>query len=331
MFINGVYQVPGTYAAQGPTQPNLQGTSPSLQGDSTVLQGTSPNLQGGQTGSQLGVDAAQIQATNNTINNAYAPAQANWAALYGNLDRQTAFNNAQVENQWNSQNQGLNANLATGQGNLDRSQAGVDYTRSSGLRQLSRNIEGNLNSRMSQLGTAGAGSSSAGYGLSMALHGVEQQNRGDIVDQAGLQYGDIALQRTNMKKQYDGAVQQLSDWKTGEIAKIANDYLNQRSSIEQSQAGGDAGQQAAIAQQSVQLAQQAAASLARIQATHAAAINSLQAGTTSVGDNNANLANFDHKVTALNGTNPSIQYQGGTNPVSSAYNPLVYKRPDQSY
>lgn len=368
-YINGVYQV-GTnqndysYGAANPgynlqgSAPSIQGSSPYLQGSQNTIQVTAPspqqtwNPQAGQQAylgpSQAEIDAANAERarqqaeqqriqTTNTINSTFAAPVANFDALYADLDRTKAFNEGQIESQYGTSRGGLDLSYNQGTENLNKSQAGVDYTKSSSLRELGSNLDSAMRARLSQIGAKGAGSSSAGYQLAMGIHDTGDQARGSLIDQAGQQYGAIDLSRKHLGEQHDQAIKQLDDWKIGEIAKITNDYLTSKAQLDREKAGADASRQAALAAQSVTLAQQAAANLAQVQNTVSTTIAGMKANTAggqAVNDRYApGMSSTNYKVNALEGANPDFGYQGPTSPTSmTQFSPfLLPRRTNEQY
>lgn len=289
-----------------------------------------PGTGGGTGGGGTGGGGGYVAPVNYSgqISSAYAPVVANFDALQHDLDRTTDFNKQQVENQYNTNRSGINLSSTEGNDNLNRSQAAVDYTKSNTLRQLQNNIGAAMQSRLNQIGSNGAGSSSAGYQLGVALHGLDNQNRNGIFDQAGQQTGDIDMQRTHLQKEYGQAIQQLDDWKSGQVAKIANDYLTQKGQIDRERAGADQTKQQALAANSLQLAQAAAAQLAQVQAAHSSAIASLSADTSGANavanQFQPSLAAYNYSVQPMTGGAPAIQYSGPTSPSIDQFSPLLY-------
>jgi len=372
--VRGVYQVPGPSSINqtsnggipiGAAHPTIVATFPysgSLQGSSIPLQSTgnpqannyNPQIYsggatlggGGGASGQSAADAAaaaaraaaiaaaQRAATVGAINGTFAPVTANFDAIQADLDRTNAFNQKQVGDQYNSELQGLNNSNQEGIDNLNRAEGSVDYMKASNLRDLGNNIEAAMQSRLRQIGSAGAGSSSAGYQLGLALHGLDNQSRTSLLEQSDKQYGDINLQRTHLKSDYQTAVDQLNQWKTGEIARIANDYQNQKNQIDRMRAGADQSKQAAIAQMSVAAAQQAAAQLAQVQQTAQMALSgftpNLAGGQAVAQKYNPTLAGYNYDTQGLTGADPSIQYSGGQPSGGSSFPVYSVRSKDQT-
>lgn len=268
-------------------------------------------------------------AGNNTsaaISNYIASALAQYDQQQSDLDRQKSVNTQIVDNNYNSNKAGLDLGNQQGNQNLDAAQGKVDYTKATSLKQLGNNISSALQSRQQQIGGLGGGSSSAGYQLALALHGLDNQQRGSLIDQSQIQYGDIARSRQQLGDQYKSAVSQLDNWKNNQIVKIASDYLTQKSAIDRARAGANATQQAALAQQNVALAQQAASQLAQIQA-----IGSPDTATgDSIGSLGSSLGSTNYSVQGLTGSDPTIDYSGGA-VNSGSFAPLLPgKKNDQA-
>jgi hypothetical protein len=156
------------------------------------------------------------------------------------------------------------------------------------------------------------------------MHNVQNDSRVGLIDQAGQQYGDIALQRTQLGRSHDEALKQLDDWKSGQIAQIVSDYQTKTNQINIGRAGADAGKQAAVAANSLALAQSSAAALANVQTQYQTALTSAGTGGNAIGASfQPTLAGYNYTPQGLTGADPLVNYQGATQPSGSS-TPMYY-------
>jgi hypothetical protein len=178
-------------------------------------------------------------ATPHTVSNDPNLYQQVMNAHLGNLDRQisdaqTGFdlNSNRVNNSYNSQLSGLQGQNDLGNANYDQSVKAYNQNKVNTLQDLQSQLRGMVNGYQNQLGTYGAGDSSAGNVLSYALsqQGNQQQNR--MQDQFANQETGLNLQKKGLDLGYQTGLGQLNDYKANQLQQIMNNYGTQLGSLQ---------------------------------------------------------------------------------------------------
>lgn len=225
----------------------FQGTSPALQGGGINLQGSSPNLQptaspinaafrpaapaskavapapatGSGVSSSSGINSpGYLQGLQNEYGSVIANAQRQipfyqnyMNTLQGAAVNQAGQQTADENNTFTAANNAYNT-----QNQATQNQAKLS------LAELADQIHGQNQGLINQLGTLGAGSSSALGTGQTALAKVQNTNRADIQQQAGANTAEISAAQQSLLQQHQSNLDQIAQYKTNTLNNIIGYY-----------------------------------------------------------------------------------------------------------
>lgn len=163
-----------------------------------------------------------------------APAQSNRIsaiqALINNVNPQRQEALSFVDQGYNTNRQNIDVNKQAGFRNLNAAQDKLGVERDRGLRSLASNARNILQASQSQLGSMGAGDSSASdimvpYALNQSTNQAKTDFMGGINDNQT----QIDLRRQDIEDQAGIQMRDLDLWKSGQVNSIVNkfsDYVN---------------------------------------------------------------------------------------------------------
>lgn len=225
------------------------------------------------TGGTVGGTTGGTDITN-AINNSFDTQISGLNDLLGALGGQRNNATTKVNNLFSNNQSRLNAtrdsNLAQLQSDRDRTQRDLD----TGNRRLGEVGRQALQGFNNQLGTLGAGSSSAALLGAEAIGRDQTRLRSDLFNQAQDRFNNLDMQTSNVTADYDLAIQELNTWKNNNILDITEQYQTLQRQIRQEMATADAQRQLALAEMSMDIANQAASQIQAVQGDYQNAVNS---------------------------------------------------------
>lgn len=175
--------------------------------------------------------------------------------------------------EYGTQKAALEANRATGLGNLARQKETTTRQKDISLRDLAQNIRNAYQGGMNKLATGGAADSSASKMYRYALGQQEAQNRGKLLSDYNYNLGNIDLQQRNLETDFGTKMRALEQWKASQAFDIADKFRVARDELNQRMAGLGGG---ALSLAQSQLAQQTANQLANLSAQVGSAAGIIQ-------------------------------------------------------
>lgn len=219
-------------------------------------------------------------ATNNKVsadfvNQAYNTKISGLRGIMDTLNPQEDAARLNVNNQFTNQSNALKSQKAIGERNLGLAQEQVDTGRVKSLADLRRQVETQGRSYANQLGSYGAGDSSAAGLINQALSGIASRNRSDVLGSAAQQTRAIDLQTQDLNTEFGNNLKMLEDWKNTSLNDIATKFLQQRQAIQQQMQTADADRYQALAQLDASYTQQAINQLASLEGQYRQSANDL--------------------------------------------------------
>lgn len=199
------------------------------------------------------------------VNQSYDTKIGGLRSILDTLNPQQDVANANVLNQYTNQQNTLKSQQAIGERNLNLASDQVQAGRVKGLADLGRQVQTLGRSYANQLGSYGAGDSSATGLINQALSGMASRNRSDVVGNASQQQQSIDLQRGDLGIEMENNMKMLDDWKSSTLNDIATKFTQQKSAIQQQMINADADRYQALAQLDASYTQQAINQLAALE------------------------------------------------------------------
>lgn len=236
-------------------------------------QAPSPNLSPGDYGgtaagtsyAQSAQDAAQKAAAVDYINRAYDVKLGGLQGQLQTMDPQEQAANLQVQNQWQNRMNDLNTGLAQGQRNLNFATDQVNQGKAHSLDDLSRMIQQAHMSYNNQLGAMGAGDSSAAGLINQALAGQASKNRGNVLQNANGQLGQIGMQQQDLQTSFEQSHRDIDAWKQSTLQDLITNFAQQRNQIRSAMQDADLSRQQQLAQYDSTLTQSVMDRLSQIE------------------------------------------------------------------
>lgn len=191
------------------------------QGFGTVTGGTST----GGTGSSVDQNLLR-QGLNTGIANLEGQLQV--------LDPQRQAAELRVSGQYDTTKGRLTRDYNTGNENLLRSKNQVEESKTRSLSNLRDWLQGMGQGYSNQLGTMGAGNSSAADLINFALGKQGSRERGNILQDAGTQLQGIDSQAQQLQTNYQDSIYDLDKWKENSLYDITTQYQQARDQINNS-------------------------------------------------------------------------------------------------
>jgi hypothetical protein len=210
-------------------------------------------------GGQLASDAAQAGA--NT---------ASYGVNQNLINSQAGANTNQI-------NQQATDSLNT----LQTQASGVQSGQQLSLAELADQIHGQNQALQSELGTVGAGSSSAVGTGQNALAKVQNTDRANIQEQTGTQVANINAEKQAVSDQQAQQIQALSVWKQQQLAQIMQTYQSNQNSIAGAMQTAQGEEKARLAEFGQSLTQSTSAALQAVDQTVQNTVASITAYQTS--------------------------------------------------
>lgn len=301
-----------------------------------INQWASGNVQLGDTSGQTGAtggayydpyaaqQAAQRQAEINYVNQVFDTQKAGLQSQFDTLGAQQGAAERNLTNNYNTSLGGLNTSRTRGLRNLSDAENSVNEQRARSLQEIRDNLLKQSMSYNNQLGTFGAGDSSAAGMINFALAGAAGKNRGNVMNNASDQTRAITTRRGDLEEDYNTNLNTLNNWKANSLQQLALEYTDKKNQIQSAMAQADAQRAQQLAQYDAAYTQQAIQALQNLQNTYAQQASQL----------NSMYGNMNKSV-ALNPTNTSYQVNpiqagrmaGIGNVQSQTYDPVaVMKR-----
>jgi hypothetical protein len=267
-------------------------------------------------------------------NKAYDTKIAGLRSIMDTLNPQEQAAQLNVQNQWTNQSNMLQGQKAIGDRNLKLAGEQVEAGKVKGIADLNRQVQTMGMSYNNQLGSYGAGDSSASQMIQQALSGMASKNRANVMGGASQQQQQIGLQQQDLEFEYGNNMKGLEDWKNGALNDIATKFLQQRQAIQQEMAGADASRAQALAQIDSSYVNQAMQQLSNLENQYRTAsqeligkYTNLQGPGFKIADNLQQFAVQPISAGKINQIGTAPSYSQGNQPTAAAY-----RRPfDQEY
>jgi hypothetical protein len=269
-----VSSVPNTYV-QNPSSPSP--SQPSGNGfDMKYYQGWNEDqarkdwietggVKGNQGGSGPSPEQYALEQSKNAINSAYDPIMSQLDQMAGMVPGWIEQRTQQLNDLYSAQQGELNASQQGAMDQFTGYRQQVAQRQAGGVRDLQENMRRMLQAGNIQLGTAGAGDSSAAGMYNFALSKTAAKGSADISNQAQQMYTELDMKQADVKSTYDQQAGQLNTWKATEATKIT-DWAQSLLQNIQSQKVNAVGQRAAaLAAQETSIINQALAGLQNLE------------------------------------------------------------------
>lgn len=221
-------------------------------------------------------NVATTQQNIDLVNSLFGSKVAGLQSQLGTLDAQNQASQARIGNQYQTKLNDLQENLTVGNRNLDMSRNKVNESRARSLQDIRDKLQTQSMGYANQLGTFGAGDSSAAGLINTALSGMASKNRGDVQQNASDQLTTIDTQQADLKREYDRNTRDLEAWKQETLSNLATDILQKKQQIQQAISQADAEKAQQLAQYDASYTQQAIQALQNLQNQYAAAATEMQ-------------------------------------------------------
>lgn len=225
-------------------------------------------LSGGLTGGSGGRAATLTPAQIDYYNKFYDTQVGHLQGQLGSLGQQRDVANLQLQQQYGNSQNALNVQKAQGMRNLDFSGNQLQGERMESLDDIARQLQQQSMSYNSQLGSIGAGNSSAQGLISQALAGQASRNRGDVIRNASTQQQQLDMQRADLEQNFNDQIGQLEQWKQSQVNDLMSRYNSQLQQLQAQIAGAQGERAQVLASQQPQLIQQAIDALGRLQSVY---------------------------------------------------------------
>lgn len=182
----------------------------------------------GGSGGGIDVNQAALNASRNAFNSAYDPVFSQLDAMAGLIPQQQITRQNSVNDLYGAQQNELQTNMKGSVGALDASRGQVAASKAQSIRDLQQQMNQMSKAGGMQLGSAGAGDSSAARMYNFALSKAAGQSSADVSNQANSQYAQIQGQEQSIKATYDDQMAKLGTWKsdnTNQVVQWAQDQL----------------------------------------------------------------------------------------------------------
>lgn len=190
------------------------------------------SLYGGQ---KLGYSTDTPSGQNNTlIKQGLNTGIANLQGQLDTLNPQENVAKANVLNQFTTNKNRLDVGYNTGLGNLSTARNQVNASKERSLKNLRDSIMMQSQGYANQLGSFGAGDSSAAGMINYALGQQGARERGNLMEEAGTQLTGIQRQEEELGRQYQNQTQDLENWKNTTLSDIVMKYQTLRNQINNS-------------------------------------------------------------------------------------------------
>lgn len=215
-------------------------------------------------------NVATTQQNIDLVNSLFGAKKAGLQGQLGTVDAQYGASQARIGNQYQTKFNDLQENLSLGKRNLGESRNTVNEERARSLQDIRDKLQSQSMGYANQLGTMGAGDSSAAGLVNTALSGMASKNRGAVQENASGQLTTIDNQEENLTREYQRNARDLESWKQEQLSNLATQIMQTKQQIQQAIAQADADQASQLAQYDASYTQQAIAALQNLQNTYAA-------------------------------------------------------------
>lgn len=277
--------------------------------------------------------AIQRQQNIDFVNQSFDTKLAGLQSQFDTLGAQEGAGTRQINNQFNTRNTRLNQDVQTGRGNLDTSANKIVDSRLRGLKSISDQLRQQGMSYNNQLGTFGAGDSSAQQLINYAIGGQASKNRGELVRNASDQTTAVESQRKELETNYQRNVQDLETWKGSALQDLSLKYAEIKNQIQNEMVNANIQRQQQLAQYDASVTQAAISQLQNIQANYQRQAQDLNARFNAMAPDNAvninqGLLNYDVKPIDP-GVVASVDLPASVNPEAARAAILRKRQEDQ--
>ena len=147
------------------------------------------------------------------------------------LNPQENVAKANILNQFTTSKNRLDTGYNVGLGNLDSSQNQVNAAKERSLKNLRDSIMMQSQGYANQLGSMGAGDSSAAGMINYALGQQGARERGNVLEESGAQLTGIQRQREDLERNYQNQTTDLENWKNTTLSDIVTKFQAMRNEI----------------------------------------------------------------------------------------------------
>lgn len=227
--LDSAYKVSQLESKAGNTWSQPKTTTPT---GGIVKAATTGDPTGGQQQQPSGPSPEElaIRGARSAFENAYNPIFQQLDEWAGLLPAQEAKKTTQLNDLYATQQGELGTNMQGSLGQLDTARGQVAAQKAQSIRDLQQQMNQMSKAGGMQLGSAGAGDSSAARMYNFALSKAAGQSSADVSNQANNMYGQIQGQEQQIRATYDDQMAKLGTWKatqTSAITDWANGQLDQ--------------------------------------------------------------------------------------------------------
>lgn len=210
--------------------------------DATPTNNVGNNTGGGGTGGG-GTNPTLV----NAINTNYGQQQRGFQDQINMLSPAYSDNQTNIAGQYGAQHDTLQHQYEGGLASQDLAQNQLEQSRARTFRDLTHQMSGAVSGYNNQLGTFGAGDSSASGLINYAL--TQQGNRqiGDLNQQVGNQQQGLQLQGHQLQVQYTGQVANLDQWKNQALSTLGQQYASTMTQLQDALSGSQGTQAQTLA------------------------------------------------------------------------------------
>lgn len=189
----------------------------------------------------------------------------NLQSQQGQLQQAHDIANLQFQQQYQGKMNDLQTQHDRGIRDLGTAANQIQLQKAQSLNDLAHQVEQMGMSYNNQLGSLGAGNSSAAGLINRAVAQQAARNRGQVMQSAGSQLGQINTQRGDLETDFGTQKQALDQWKQGQLYDLINNYNDQMAKLQEAIANAQGQKAQALAQYQPQLVQQAIDGLTQLQ------------------------------------------------------------------
>jgi hypothetical protein len=247
-------------------------------------QQTSPTTTGGTYSGGGGYSAPAVDPNaqvRSAINSSFDTQISGLRDLLNAVPTQQSRATQQVNNYFGTNRSALESARTQGLNNLSAAETRTLNDRDVAVRRLSEMGRNSLQAFNNQLGTFGAGSSSAALSGADAVGKDQQRIRSDIFGQVQDNLTQIDLAEQGVESDFNIQLSQLRTWRDNSMLDIAGKYEDIQRQIKQQIAGAEPQRQLALAQLSQEIASSAVSALQDVEGTYQSQMSGIAGAATS--------------------------------------------------
>jgi hypothetical protein len=229
-------------------------------------------------------------------------------SVMGELPNQAAAQNQMIGSQYQQGYNTLTNQLGQGQDLLNNQRTKTETTQTKNLGSLAESLRNQFLQGQVMLGQRGAGDSSAANQYSYALSKLGSKERSSIMNTTAEIMGEIGQRESNLKRDYDTGIQNLSLERDNKMAQVAQWLSEQQNAVRAQIADGKLRKSSEISAMSQNFLNQAIQAMQQVRSEFTARQNALQewamANSQTINQLKSNLgqvANYAPQQSSFNG------------------------------